>query len=204
MTRRHLLAAFSALAARGLLRAGGAKLEHPDGSELVGKAAPPLRLTRWLNSPPLEIGHGDLRDKVVLLRWWTAGCPLCAATAPALIGFQQRYQSQGLRIVGVYHPKPDPGDVDLKSVKAAIAEKQFKFPVAVDADWSALKRWWLSTDRDFTSVSFLLDRRGVIRYVHPGGEFHEGNEGGFDTHESCNRDYHVIEGDIRRLVAQRA
>src|SRR5579884_2196947 len=158
MTRRHLLAALSAAAAGGL-RAAGVKLDHPDGSELVGHPAPPLKLTRWLNSAPLEIGEGELRGKVVLLRWWTVGCPLCAATAPALIGFQQRYQSQGLRIVGVYHPKPDPGDVDLKSVKAAIAEKQFTFPVAVDADWSALKRWWLSTDRDFTSVSFLLDRR---------------------------------------------
>jgi len=30
--------------------------------------------------------------------------------------------------------------------------------------------------------------------------FHEGNEGGFSTHESCNRDYRAIEETIRRLL----
>jgi hypothetical protein len=46
----------------------------------------------------------------------------------------------------------------------------FKFPVAVDRDWRTVKRWWLDGQRrDFTSVSFLLDGRGVIRFIHPGG-----------------------------------
>ena len=46
----------------------------------------------------------------------------------------------------------------------------FHFPVAIDRDWRTLHRWWLDGhDRGFTSVSFLIDGRGVIRYVHPGG-----------------------------------
>ena len=46
----------------------------------------------------------------------------------------------------------------------------FQFPVAIDRDWRTLRRWWLDGQhRDFTSVSFLIDQRGVIRYVHPGG-----------------------------------
>jgi thiol-disulfide isomerase/thioredoxin len=202
MTRRHLLAAASALAIRGIR--AGVKLQEPDGSELVGHRAPSLNLSQWLNSAPLELGQGDLRGKVVLLRWWTEGCPFCEATAPALIRFQSKYQAQGLRVVGIYHPKPKPGSVDLDAVKQAAAEKHFTFPVAVDNDWTALKRWWLFHDRDFTSVSFLLDRHGVIRYVHPGGEFHEGNQGGMADHESCQRDYRTVESDIRRLLAEPA
>jgi peroxiredoxin len=201
MRRRDLLAASAALLPLRRLRAGAPKLEHPDGSELVGRTAPPLKLSHWLNSQPLEMS--DLRGKVVLVRWWTQGCPYCEATGPALRTFQRKYESQGLQIVGVYHPKPA-GNWDMQALKDATAEKQFTFPVALDGDWTALKRWWLDQERDFTSVSFVVDRRGIIRYVHPGGEFHEGAQGGFDSHESCNRDYRTIEATIQRLLAEPA
>ncbi|MDQ2773531.1 MAG: hypothetical protein M3Y57_01180 [Acidobacteriota bacterium] len=46
----------------------------------------------------------------------------------------------------------------------------------------------------------LLDQGGVIRYVHPGGEFHEGDKGGMATHEGCNRELHFIKGEIARLL----
>lgn len=50
----------------------------------------------------------------------------------------------------------------------------FTFPVAVDVNWSTLERWWLrGHQRSFTSVSFLLDREGKIRGVHPGGRLSE-------------------------------
>jgi len=36
-----------------------------------------------------------------------------------------------------------------------------------------LRRWWLDGERrGATSVSFLIDQRGVIRHVHPGPAFH--------------------------------
>ena len=91
----------------------------------------------------------------------------------------------------------------MHQLEKAANEKQFTFPVALDADWSALKRWWLNRDRDFTSVSFLVDRNGVIRYVHPGGEFHEGTQGAFANHESCNRDYRIIDTKIVQLLIAR-
>jgi len=46
-----------------------------------------------------------------------------------------------------------------------------------DPDWRTLKRWWLDTgDRDLTSVSFLIDRQGVIRHIHPGGQYVKGDK----------------------------
>jgi thiol-disulfide isomerase/thioredoxin len=61
---------------------------------------------------------------VVLLRWWTEGCPFCTATAPALLSLQKEYCAKGLEVIGVYHPKP-PGKWNLHSVEAAVKEKQF-------------------------------------------------------------------------------
>jgi peroxiredoxin len=196
MTRRDLVlrsaALFSTavtLNARGFIEA--------EGKELIGKPAPPLRLGGWLNSKPLDMA--DLRGKVVLLRWWTDGCPYCTATAPALISLERTYGSRGLEVIGIFHPKP-PGKWTIEQVRRATEEKHFTFPIAVDGDWSALNRWWLTEKREFTSVSFLVDRNGVIRYVHQGGEFHEGQQGGMSTHEACNRDLHFIQGEIAKLI----
>jgi hypothetical protein len=45
-------------------------------------------------------------------------------------------------------------------VRGYVEHYQFRFPVAVDADWQTLKRWWLDGhERSWTSVSFLIDRR---------------------------------------------
>jgi len=35
----------------------------------------------------------------------------------------------------------------------------------------------------------------------PGGEFHEGWQGGLPTHEACNRDLHFIKSEITPLLA---
>ncbi len=170
------------------------ELSAREGDDRIGRPAPALQLKHWLNSAPLDVAA--LRGKVVLVRWWTDGCDLCVATAPALREFQRKYGPQGLQVIGVFHPKPA-GDWDMQRVRRAAERLGFTFPVALDADWAALHRWWLdSNERGFTSVSFLIDKRGVIRYVHPGGEYHLGE------HESCQRNYKDIEQTINRLLAE--
>ncbi len=171
----------------------------PDGQDRIGLTAPELKLQKWINSTPLEVG--DLRNKVVLVRWWTDTCDLCAATAPALRKLQSEYGSQGFQVIGVFHPKPA-GDWDVDRVKRAASKYGFKFPIALDGDWSALKRWWLDgAHRDYTSVSFIVDKHGVIRYVHPGGEFHESN--GSPAHQMCERDFKAIERTVAQLLAEK-
>jgi hypothetical protein len=53
--------------------------------------------------------------------------------------------------------------------------------------------------RRFSSMSFLLDRAGRIRFVHPGGEFHEGGGSG---HEECNAAYAALVRTIERLLQE--
>ena len=41
--------------------------------------------------------------------------------------------------------------------------------LAIDRDWKVLDRWMPPKKRSFTSLTFLLDKKGKIRRVHPGG-----------------------------------
>jgi peroxiredoxin len=157
----------------------------------LGELAPEWQLSDWLNTKPLTLK--GLRGKVVLVRWWTApGCPYCAATAPALNEFHRRYRERGLVVVGAYHHKART-PLDLNDVKRSAKEFGFTFPVAVDRDWQTLKRWWLAGGkRRWTSVSFLIDRKGVIRHIHPGGQYVRGDKA-----------YEALKSQIEELLQER-
>lgn len=171
-----LLGAFSSFAAERIER---------------GQLVPEWQLDHWINSKPLKLS--DLRGKVVLLRWWTApGCQYCANTAPALSEFHRAYAKSGLQVVGIYHHKSD-DPLDVKQVERAAKKFGFKFPIAIDPNWRTLNRWWLDhQETGFTSVSFLIDRHGIVRYIHPGGEYIKGD-----------RDYQQLKQQIERLLAER-
>ncbi|EEF61242.1 TlpA family protein disulfide reductase [Pedosphaera parvula] len=158
--------------------------------KLIGTVPPEWEATDWINSAPLKLG--DLKGKVVLVRWWTAPtCPFCRATAPALNEFYEKYRETGLEVIGFYHHKSDE-PLTQDWVKKYSGEYNFKFPVAIDRDWKTLHRWWLDAEkRDFTSVSFLIDRKGVIRYIHPGGEYVKGD-----------KDYARLKAKIEELLKE--
>ena len=146
-------------------------------AKLVGTSPPEWKLDRWLNSPPLTLA--SLRGSVTLVRWWTAGCPYCSASAPALRSFDREYGARGLRVIGVYHHKEEtPFE---PSVYEETAKKYgFTFPVAFDPDWHTLGSWMRdrdgrAVDTGWTSVTFVLDKHGVVRHVHPGGEYKDGD-----------------------------
>ena len=159
---------------------GGTAAAASDGAELVGTAAPDWEGLVWLEPEPRRLA--DLRGKVVLLRWWTDTCPFCARSAPALVELHERYADRGLVVVGALHPKPLGRPITPEQARAAAERLGFDFPIALDRDWTVLNRYWLHGHRRrATSASFLIDRRGVIRHVHPGPGFHwevlDGDEG---------------------------
>jgi len=143
---------------------------------LVGVSAPEWEVDTWINSRPLALK--ELRGKVVLIRWWTGpGCPYCAASAPILRDLEKRYGKKGLVVIGFYHPKSE-ASVNRSEVAQLAKDLGMDFPVAIDAEWKTLNRYLLDRfpDAPFTSVSYLIDREGIIRYVHPGGTITQEDE----------------------------
>ncbi len=170
--------------------------QTPEGAELIGTKAPGWEIGEWLNTEPLRL-H-DLRGKVVLVRWWTDTCPYCYRSAPSLNEFHTRYQD-GLVVIGMYHPKPLGRPITADEVREAAEMRGFDFPIGIDRDWSVLRRWWPDGDhRSATSVSFLIDRTGVIRHVHPGPAYHREV---VDGDEQPRRDFVELDQMIEELLA---
>jgi peroxiredoxin len=177
-------------------------MDRDAGADRLGVAAPPFDFDAWLNTEPMELA--DLRGQVVLVRWWTDTCPFCASSAPALRSLHDEYSTHGLTLVGVFHPKAGRDEpLDLPRVQRVVEQREFEFPIAVDWDWRnrSLKEWWLTgPDRPATSVTFLLDKQGVIRFIHPGMEYHD--ENGHSAHAMCVDDMLALRTEIERLLAE--
>ena len=167
------------------------------GEDMLG-----LRLSfdglKWLNTP--DGAPVDVTGRVTLVRWWTDSCPFCAASLPAIEALTRQYGRSGFQAVGVYHPKP-PGHVEAAEVLRSARALGYSGPVATDLDWATLKRVYLSTgNRVSTSVSFILDRDGMIRFVNPGPEFHPTDD---PAKVEINRDYEDIRSAIEALLAEK-
>lgn len=167
--------------------------ESRGGQELIGKKMPALTFDRWLNTEsnkPL-----DAAGSVTLYRWWTNECPFCKATLPGLEDFRRKYGEKGLKIVAVYHPKPPRAIPDSLILNAA-KDIGYRGPIAVDVDWSAQKTLYPNNSGP-TSISVLVDKEGVIRFVHPGPDYFPSDQKDKSRQDS---DYHLMEQAIEALL----
>lgn len=163
--------------------------EELDHADLIGAQPPEWSAVDWINTEPLSLAQ--LRGKVVLVRWFMGtSCPFCSATAPSLKRLHADYTTRGLVVVGMYHHKEE-GPLRPGMYASYVKSYGFEFPVARDPDWKTLKSWWLTKDRDWTSVTFLLDKSGRVRGVHPGGKYVIGDSS-----------YEAIRRGIERLLGE--
>jgi thiol-disulfide isomerase/thioredoxin len=169
------------------------------GAALLGANAPDWTFTRWIG-PAYSLP--ELRGKAVLVRWWTEGCHFCAHTLPELEALRRKHADEGLVVIGVFHPKP-PREVSDKRILALAKRLGFAGPIAVDREWATLDRYWLDghPERSWTSVSFLIDRQGVIRWVHGGGEYHRSGD---PAHARCDLQYRELEETLAAVLAEKA
>jgi len=142
------------------------------GEDATLRPAPAFGTLSWVQGGPITLDQ--LRGRAVLVRWWTGpGCPYCRASSATLERWHRQFADDGLTVIGLYHHKTD-GTPAAADVLRMASQLGFTFPIAIDDGWGTLRRWWLDGhDRDFTSVTFLIDPDGMISYVHPGGSYTE-------------------------------
>jgi len=96
--------------------------------------------------------------KVVLVDFWASWCGPCKESFPAINRLEAKYASKGLVIIGVGV------DDDAEKFKAFSTKMGATFPLVHD---SAHKAAGFFNPPGMPS-SYVVDRKGVIRYVHTG------------------------------------
>jgi thiol-disulfide isomerase/thioredoxin len=125
--------------------------------------------TGWLNSPPLATA--DLRGKVVLVDFWTYTCINWLRTLGYVRAWAQRYEAQGLVVVGVHTPE-FPFERDEANVRQAAKDMAVEYPIALDSDYAI----WQAFDNRYWPAVYIADAQGRIRH-------HQFGEGGYEECE---------------------
>ncbi len=129
--------------------------------ELVG-------LNNWINSEPIA-SMEELKGKVVLVDFWTYSCINCIRTLPHLQSWHEKYQDDGLVILGVHAPEFQFEKV-LANVQEAVDDFGLTYPVVQDNDFEL----WRAYSNRYWPAKYLIDQEGVVRYTHFGeGEYDE-------------------------------
>jgi len=131
-----LKGAFLAIAALALTAVGVHYWTGRNSAHRSARAAPAVGSSDWTGKQAPEfvlyaldgrrVTLSSLRGKVVLLNFWATWCGPCRIEMPWLVEFNDRYQRQGLEIVGV---SVDDGDRD--KVAAFVAARHVNYTIVL-------------------------------------------------------------------------
>jgi thiol-disulfide isomerase/thioredoxin len=139
-----------------------------DGLVASNVALPELVANEWVEQQPTKLT--GFRGQVVLLDFWAPWCGPCRYTLPNLARWQNEYKSKGLVILGVTKYYGHGGGKQLKEPEELAYLREFrtrnKLPygfVVEDGDKNELNYGVFSIP-----ASFLIDRKGAVRYISLG------------------------------------
>lgn len=138
------------------------------------------KISEYINTKPISLD--DLKDKVVLVDFWTYSCINCIRTIPYLNEWYDKYSDKGLVIVGIHTPEFE-FEKNSDNVKSAVQKFGIKYPVLQDNE----KETWNEYENRYWPRKYLVDDEGYIRYDHIG-------EGAYNETEKV----------IQALLAERA
>ena len=133
----------------------GAEKSTPAQSAQMGATAPDFQLPSLTGEP---ITLSDYQGQVILVNTWATWCPPCKAEMPAIHEFYQLHQNDGFVVLAINSQE------DAATVQRFINAQGFTFPVLLDTQASVLNQYKVRG----LPTSFVIDRDGVIRYVHTG------------------------------------
>jgi thiol-disulfide isomerase/thioredoxin len=108
--------------------------------------------TGWINTQPLSLA--DLREKVVVVEFWTYTCINWRRTLPYVRAWAKRYKDAGLVVIGVSTPEFS-FEKNIANVTQAVKDLKMDFPIAIDdnyAVWKAFNNEYWPAPKTFPPV----------------------------------------------------
>jgi thiol-disulfide isomerase/thioredoxin len=122
----------------------------------LNKPAPACNVTPLAGGQAYDLQQ--FKGKVVYVDFWASWCTSCAKSFPFLNNLDQTYKSKGLAIIGINL------DDDVNAANDFLTKYPPQFSVAADAS----KQCATNFSVEAMPSTYLIDKKGVIRYVHQG------------------------------------
>jgi peroxiredoxin len=132
---------------------------HTTGWGLIGSRAPDFSVVAVGGHRP-RISLRALRGRVVVVDFWGTFCEPCKKSFPALQELNAKYMDSGLEIIAISEDEPE----DKDKISGFASEFGAKFKIGWDPDKSVAKHYNPPT----MPSSFIIDRKGRVRYEHAG------------------------------------
>ncbi len=122
---------------------------------LSGQPAPDFAL-KSITGENLRLS--EFRGEVVMINFWATWCGPCRQEMPLLDELYRRYQKVGFQLLGINI------DDDRRSAVKMVRVLGVGFPVLLDERKDVSRLY----DIDAMPATLLIDRTGIVRYVHHG------------------------------------
>jgi AhpC/TSA family len=138
----------------------------------------------WINVAALRMDQQ--RGRPVLIEFWDFCRPNSIHTLPYMRAWHERYEGDGLRVIGAHASGFEPS-ADAEAVKAAVARLGVPYPVVVDVEFEL----WQEYGNLGWPARYLFNQEGRLFHYHYG-------EGGY---EETEREIQALLGLDRPLLA---
>lgn len=142
-------------------------------------------ISGWINSEPLS--SEDLEGHVVLVDFMTYSCINCIRTFPYVADWWEKYEDDGLIILGMHTPEFGFEKIHENVVEAS-KKYNLQFPIGLDNDFVT----WRNFNNRYWPAKYLFDQEGRLRYYHFG-------EGKYDETEAAIQQLLSVDDEVTDL-----
>ncbi|MGY6276964.1 TlpA family protein disulfide reductase [Methylomonas sp. MgM2] len=141
----------------------------------IGDTAPQCPDAKYSDQTELDLSKH--KGQVVLVDFWATWCPPCKKSMPFLNRLHTEYRAQNFEVLAINV------DEDSDEAKKFLTSNPIEYPTTFDPNGTCPQTF----DVKAMPSSYLIDKTGVIRYIHLG--FRDEDKG-------------AIENQIADLIAQ--